>query len=227
MNKTIIAIGDIHLPFHDRKALERAYQVISKFEKVDAIVQLGDLADFFSYGRWPRKLEVISPKDEYRKAREYAERFWQRLQKIQPKASCYQILGNHDERPLKAILDRAPEFHHIAHDALREFFTFPGVSTQPSERDELLLHGILFHHGYRAKLGDHCRHNRQNTVNGHSHTGGVYMERFGDSVIWELNAGYLGDPCSVPMGYTRQRIVAKWTHGIGVIDTLGPRFIPL
>jgi hypothetical protein len=108
-----------------------------------------------------------------------------------------------------------------------KLFEFPGVKTQDSQRAELVLDGIMFMHGYRSKAGDHANHNNLSTVCGHSHRGSVSFLRRGDEVIWELNCGFLGDPSSVPLSYTRQRTVSNWTQGFGVIDKQGPRFIPL
>lgn len=115
-------------------------------------------------------------------------------------------------------------FYKSIHD---ELFSFKGVTTQPSERDELILEGILFMHGFRSKLGDHVYHNQLSTVVGHSHQGGCAYVRKGNKTLWELNCGFIGDPDSVPMSYTRQRTISRWTQGYGIIDKFGPRFVPL
>lgn len=159
------------------------------------------------------------------KARKMAEDFWIEIKDAAPSAKLKQLKGNHDERPSKQLIEKAPEYDFLLKH-IDELFSFGGVWTQKSERDELIMGNILFQHGFRSKLGDHCKHNKMNTVCGHTHKGGVHFERLGKEVIWELNAGYLGDPESLPLSYTKQRKISKWTKGLGIIDKDGPRFIP-
>jgi hypothetical protein len=44
--------------------------------------------------------------------------------------------------------------------------------------------------------------------------------------VYELNAGYLGDPHAKALSYTASKLI-DWTHGFGFIDEFGPRFIQL
>jgi hypothetical protein len=52
------------------------------------------------------------------------------------------------------------------------------------------------------------------------------MENMKDGLLWSMSCGYLADPYQVPLLY-RATKTAKWVHGIGVIDSHGPRFIYL
>ncbi len=226
MHKYLV-LGDAHMPWMDKGAFRWAYE-LAKEEKPTRIVQIGDLFDMFSQGKWARTYDLITPKEEMRQAREQAEEFWRLLQKASPKAECFQITGNHDSRPIKRILEKAPEIAALMD--IRHLWNFPNVKTIHEERQELVLDGICFMHGYRSKLGDHARFNQMKTVTGHSHRGGVvFMPIRGltgrQEMIWELNAGYLGDPSEVPLQYSKQSLT-NWTQGVGLIDKWGPRFIP-
>jgi hypothetical protein len=72
-------------------------------------------------------------------------------------------------------------------------------------------------------------------VTGHLHKGDLRFERIsipkGDRlehrVIWEANAGYLGDPMSLPLRYRPLGRVYKYTKGLFELDDYGPRFVPL
>lgn len=221
--KTILVLGDIHSPFACGKSLKRVLELATQL-KPTHIVQIGDAYDMFSFSRFPRSSNYITPKDEIEYGRAILEDLWRRLQKASPKAKCFQLMGNHDSRVLKQIIATLPAAESLLD--LRPIFSFKGVETLPSERDELFINGICFMHGFRSKLGDHAVHNAQSTVCGHSHQGGVVYRRLGDKIIWELNAGYLADANSEALSYTRQRRISNWTLGCGYIDGLGPRFIP-
>lgn len=212
------------MPYMHRGAFTRILDWLKDEGKsVTDIVQVGDLYDLFSFSKYPRSLNVGTPKDEILQGRAMAEEFWRLLQKRCPKATCYQLLGNHDERPAKRILEKAPELEALID--IKHLWEFKGVKTIHDPREELMLDGIYFQHGFRSKLGDHAKFNQASTVCGHSHVGGVVFFPLRDKILFELNAGYLaGD--EEPMRYTRQSLT-RWTHGFGIIDALGPRFVPI
>lgn len=224
--KRYLIIGDVHFPFHCKTTLAAICKAVAKI-KPDYIIQVGDLYDQFAFSRFPRSLNGLSPKQELTRARSEAIRFWDHLTRLAPKATCYQLIGNHDERAWARVYSAAPEIESILAEPMKELYSFDGVETLPSQRDELILNGICFSHGFRTKLGDHARENGMPTVVGHSHTGGVVYLRLKKKVIWELNAGFCANPHSAALSYTRQRQFSKWTQGYGVIDEFGPRFVPL
>lgn len=191
------------------------------------IVQLGDLYDFYSFSRFPRTHNLMTPLQEVEQGRKEAEAFWRDIRKAAgPKAECYQLIGNHDARPAKRVLEKAPELGHLVERGLSGLWDFKDVTTMPSDREELVLSGIVFHHGWR-KHGDHVKHNHQSTVVGHLHTGGTVFVAIKGETLFELNAGYIANPLAVPMSYGAQKRFRKETQGVGWIDDLGPRFIPL
>lgn len=189
-------------------------------------MQLGDLYDLYSYSRFARSQNLTTPQKEMAFGRAKAEDFWAALQKASPGAECWQVIGNHDSRPFKRISELAPEFEHIVAKGLEGFWHFPGVQTQPSEKNELILDGICFMHGYRQH-GTHVTYNLMPTVVGHTHVGGVVYHRIKGRTIWELNCGFIADRTSIPMSYTQQSKISRLTEGVGFIDDYGPRFIPL
>jgi predicted phosphodiesterase len=222
-DKKILVVGDMHAPFACTKTLSKIYE-IAKDEKPDFIVQLGDLYDFFCFSRYARSMDWMLPGEELAEGRAQAEEFWKTIKKAAPKAQCFQILGNHDERPVKRVLEKAPELEAIA--KVHDYFKFPGVRTLKDAREELVIGDILFHHGYLSGKGQHKRKNGMKFVGGHSHLGYVDYEVLAGKVLWELNAGYVGDPTSPVFAYTPQKANFK-TRGVGLIDKYGPRFICL
>lgn len=220
----VLCLGDTHFPFAQRKALEWAYRLADK-HKPTHVVQMGDLLDQFAFSRYPKVLKT-DPETELANGRAAAEKMWARFKGL----SCFQLMGNHDDRILKKALAAAPELASLVGQSLRALYTFPGVKTVLDGREELILriHGreVAFQHGHRSRPGSHAAYNRLSTVVGHSHTGSVTYFPSAPGIIWELNAGFLGDLSSPAFGYHAQKRFHTTTLGVGLIDEEGPRFIP-
>lgn len=219
---TFVCLGDTHHPFCDPKALERVYQIIEQV-KPTVIIQMGDLHDMLSWSKFPTSQLHFTAKGEIERSFADAEAMWKRIRAIAPKAKCYQLRGNHDIRPFKRVLEVAPALEVFIE--LDRFYKFEGVELIGDHREELIIDGIAFIHGYRTRLGDHANYMMHNAVVGHSHRGGVAFKQIRGKTLWELNCGFLADPSSKGLSYTPQKIT-DWTQGVGIIDSLGPRFVP-
>lgn len=221
--ESTVIFGDTHFPFIHEPSLNKALEIIGQI-KPKYVVQVGDLYDMLAHSKFPRSLNTYTPLQEMELGRKMAAEMWASVRKISPKSECHQILGNHDIRPMKRIIEAYPEAE-IFMD-FEKWFKFDGVTSHMDIRKELNLGGILYIHGHRSKLGEHMEFFRRCVVHGHSHKGGVYYKNMGDSILWELDAGYLGDPESKALSYTPTKHTHS-THGLGVIDEYGPRFIAL
>lgn len=222
----VVVIGDLHFPYVDRPALKWALRII-KQEKPTHVVQIGDIYDCYWFSKYPKKFIKLNPDQEVTKARRMAKEFWHLVQENSPKARCYQILGNHDDRPMKRVAELMPELSSFF--TFKNLYEFHNVNTNLDSRleVELKINGekILFHHGHRSQLGAHMRFYQQSTVVGHSHRGGVVYQKLDKRVIYEMNCGFLGDQNAGPLQYGPQAR-KNWTLGLGIIDSLGPRFVP-
>lgn len=186
---------------------------------------MGDLYDLYSFSRFARSHDVMTPKQEMTDARIGAEEFWTMVKKRLPKSSLYQIIGNHDARPAARMMEKFPEIASLID--LTHYWKFDGVNTISDPKEPLILEDIIFTHGFLSKLGEHMKYfGGRNTVCGHSHRGGVFYLNTGNGIRWELNAGYLADPDSAALSYRPTRF-NHWTLGYGIIDEHGPRFCPL
>lgn len=188
------------------------------------VIQIGDLFDCYSQSSFAKSM-VMTPEDEFIQARIEAEIFWDRIQTICPNARCYQLLGNHEMRLKKKIRSMLPEMEHMFN--VNKIFDFCNVHTVYDEREPLIIRGINFVHGWKCGLnnGSHAKYINGPIVVGHTHTGGVWFG--GSNNLWELNVGYLADESSYALGYTPLKKYTNWTHGFGIIDDMGPRFIRL
>jgi hypothetical protein len=137
------------------------------------------------------------------------------------------MLGNHDIRPMKRVLETYPEAEDWIKEKLKALFSYEGVKTVFDPREELFLTSqIIVFHGYRTKLGDHRDYTLFSTCNGHSHVGGVVFRKVRGVILFELNSGFAGDPEAKGLTYTPQRIT-NWTSGFAVINKYGPQFVPI
>ena len=225
IKSSILVIGDTHFPFVNKDCLESIYKFNKKMQP-DFIVQVGDLYDLYAHSKFPRSQNIYKPEEEEREGRIGAAKMWEQLKKDNPKAKCFQLWGNHDLRPAKRVLESLPAMEHVVKRYYKELMSFDGVTTIEDYRQELIIDGIVFHHGYRSQLGSHRDHVLRNFVCGHSHKGGVVYKRLRDEVIWELNAGFVGDADSKVLAYTAQKIHDQ-TLGWGFIDEYGPRFVSM
>lgn len=230
MRRRGIFFGDIHFPFHQKEVLSIALYLAIK-GKYDYVCQLGDLYDWYSAAKFPRSLNAFTPKQEKQWSRYYAEIFWGFFQNYLPDAEKYQIRGNHDARPEKRVIERAPEFEMDIEQSIVDHYTFDGVKTVFDPREELYIDDICVIHGYLSGLtGKHAEFNLKNIVCGHTHRGNITFirkEGHDGGTIFEANAGYLANPYSKGLGYPMQKRATKWTWGLLEVDKMGPKFIPL
>lgn len=220
--KRTFIFGDIHFPFHHPVALAVAMYYCIKW-KPEVIVQVGDLRDWYSSSRFTRKVNLFTPKEEDEKATYLSDLFWETLIKHLPKAEKWQLMGNHDIRPIKRVEENCSELTDDIIERVQERYTFDGVKTVYDPTEELDLYGVRFIHGYR-NLGDHVAFNQMPIVCGHTHRGGFLTLPMHDKIAWELNAGYLANPEHPALRYTMQKKATRWTHGFATIDEDGPRF---
>lgn len=219
-----VVLGDVHLPWGDPKALQTAATIVLDL-KPSHIVQIGDLVDAYFASRYPKTFK-LTPQQEYALANKQGAKLWRSLQLASPKSKCWQLWGNHCERVFKKLADKVPELTGIVE--LPGFMQFEGVTTTTDARDALTLklgsQSVTFIHGYLSKLGDHCKKYQTNIVCGHSHRPGIVYERAGEQLIWEANAGYLGDETAPVFKYGESNR-KNWGRGVLVIDDNGPRFV--
>ena len=224
--KPILAIGGTHFPAVHHTAMEKMFSIISELPAFGHIVQLGDLYDQFSQSSFPKNPNYITPREETEISRVMAEEFWDRMTKMFPRAKKWQLVGNHGKpRIIKKVMAAAPECLHLL--SIDQLWEFNGVETIPSYQDHLTINGINFIHGWSSRPGFHRDYFEDDVVNTHTHRGHVLPKKLRDRIITELNVGYLADPFHPFLQYRPMRKIEKWTHGFGIIDELGPRFVPL
>jgi predicted phosphodiesterase len=221
---TIASISDIHWPFPCQRVLDKFYSRL-EVRQPEWVILNGDAWDMYSHTKFPRSHNLFTPREEHELAREQNETFWKEVKKRSPESRCVQMLGNHDVRPFKRVLEVYPAIEDWVGEILRRTFTFDGVKTIYDPREELILGSIAIFHGYRSQLGAHRDYTLMNCINGHTHLGGTVFKQVRGKTIWELNSGFAGDPYAKGLTYTPQKL-SHWTAGFGEVDPDGPRFVP-
>ena len=215
MSKVFI-ISDIHFPFHNKKAYKKVLEHIKR-EKPDSVIQIGDLLDQYVFSKYSKNV-AITPQLDIVKGLKQAQDMWVQIKKLVPKAKLYQILGNHDLRLAKRISERIPELAEIySHD---HFYKFPGVVVMKSDRDFLIIDGVVYCHGWLSKSIDHAKHFNRPTVHGHRHRPAIET----DGRLWSMDVGYLADVKSIPLSYTASKY-SRWNLASGVVENGKPRLI--
>lgn len=217
-----LCIPDLHFPWAS-DALSAIYAMIPVL-KPKRIIQLGDLYDMFSYSKFPRSKMIILPQDEISAARRMAENMWSIIKSHAPDAELIQLLGNHDVRPMKRVIEsNASELE--AFMDFKSLYRFEGVHTVYDTREMVIYDNINFTHGHLSH-GTHRTSFKSHVVHGHTHNGRLTTGWVEGKFLFELDCGFLGNPSAVCFEYTPKKIT-NWHLGFGFISELGPQFIPL
>lgn len=220
----ILCWPDSHYPFVNKEAEQKMIKFAIE-NQPDYIIQIGDMLDFYSASKFPRSQNVYTPKEEERLGIEMATNAWKQLREGCPKAKCYQLMGNHDVRPLKRTLESLPIAEHWMEAYFKQLFTFEGVETVFDTRQELEIDGILFTHGFLSP-GTHKDYYLKNVIHGHDHKLYVQHRRIHGQNIFEMSCGFLGDVEAKALSYTPSKL-ANFQLGFGWVDQWGARTIHL
>jgi predicted MPP superfamily phosphohydrolase len=221
----IFIIPDQHFPFVNKKNLKSLIAAV-KEHKPNYIVNVGDTYDQYNFSRFARSLDIMTPQQELLLGRKMAEKMWRDIQAASPKARCFQLSGNHEDRIRKRVMEKLPEIESLVENPIRQLTEFPGVEQLGSSRSELEINGVIFTHGWFTKPGDHAKYYLKSVVHGHTHKGNVTYVACAGKTLFELDCGYIADPDTIPLEYTPTK-TSRWNPGYGFIDKNGPRFIPL
>lgn len=220
----VFVLPDLHCPWHDEEALKVIYQDIKKY-KPTIVVQLGDALDLYSFSKYARSHNLLTPDEELKKGKKDLEKMWAKIRSIAPRARCFQLLGNHELRAVKRLYETCPALESLF--SMDDVFAYKGVTVLKNEHDELVIDGVHYIHGYLSGVGGHLRKLGVNIVSGHSHRPYVHWENLQGGSKFELNAGYLGDP-SAPVFKYGMANKHNWLRAYGTVDRdKGPQVVIL
>lgn len=196
----------------------KEFKAEHKRSPITHVVQVGDLLDQYVFSNYSRS-PGITPKIDIEGGLKMAGQMWADLKKIAPQALCYQLLGNHCVRLNKRIAERIPELAEFF--GTKDLYQFEGVKVMKSDRDFLVIDGVVYCHGWLSKSLDHAKYFGRPTVHGHRHRMAIETD---SPRIWSMDIGYLADRNALPLQYTQSKF-SKWTLGCGVVEDGKPRLI--
>lgn len=148
-NKVIGVLNDIHIPYHDPKALEIALKHL-KYRGVDCILLNGDIADCYSISRWIKDPKNRNLKREY----DLTRAFLAELRAKFPKVDIVFKLGNHEERHQHYIWQNAYELWQVEQLTLPELLKCRDLRIEVVEDKRIIQAGRLnILHGHEIRMG--------------------------------------------------------------------------
>jgi predicted phosphodiesterase len=214
MSKVLI-VSDLHFPFHHKPSYKKLMRMLIK-EKPTHVVQIGDVLDQYVFSKYSKDPGI----SDVERGLKDAQEFWEQVRKYCPRALRIQILGNHDLRLSKRISERMPELSSFF--SHKDLYKFKGVTMMSSDRDYVVIDGVVYCHGWLSHSIDHAKFFNKPCVHGHRHRPAI--ETYGK--LWSMDTGYMADPASKPLSYTMSKFT-KWTHACGIVEDGKPRLILL
>lgn len=214
-----LLLSDIHIPFHDRKALEAAVEV-GKREAANVVVLNGDALDFHAVSRYDHDGSKLT----YQMEIEGAKKFVRWIRNQFPKARIIFKEGNHEERLERYILSRAPALFGLENVTLRSLVGLDGVGAEHvGEQRVIRLGKLRIIHGHEYGGGVNAPVNaarwlllraRRSAIMGHLHHTSYQPETDIDGE--QRGAWSLGCLCGLHPRY--RRLAQRWNHGFAVVS---------
>ena len=208
----VLVISDLHVPFHHDKALTLAIEEGHKHD-CNVILINGDFMDFHGVGHWRTDPRTIDFWGDIKTGVGVLE--W--LRDEFPKARIIFKEGNHDERWLNYLIDRAPVLLDVPGVSLPGLLHFEELNIEHvKDKRPVRLGKLNVVHGHeyrflfspvntarglflRANVHALCGHMHKNSAHSEPNLEGKSISTWSVGCLCDLRPGY--DP------------LAKWQHG--------------
>lgn len=212
----VFVLSDLHIPYEDKETLSNVFDCLADAQP-QYIVLLGDVLDCYSISRFCKRPDrVRNLQDEinifYTMMRE--------LKKELPKTEIHYVLGNHENRLEKLVLDNPGLFglkalHPEQLFRLDELGIFYH-KTKVKINDFIYYHGdvVRKNAGYSAKA-EYEDHKMNDGVSGHTHRLSSYYSTYEQKPGQWFENGCL---CKIEPDYLNDPDKANWQHGFTIID---------
>jgi predicted phosphodiesterase len=213
---SVLVMSDIHVPYHDERALEAAIEHGIK-RKADIIVLNGDIIDCAALSRHEKSPEQrMGLTGEIERTRELMAL----LRSTFPDAQIIYNEGNHEQRLPRYISAHAPELWNLAQLDMRSLLHLPQHNIQWLASMQSLLLGelhVIHGHEYRNSGINVARTvyiaAASNVLMGHHHRSQEYTHRtIGNKVMGVWSTGCL---CQLSQPWL---IHNQWIHGFAHIE---------
>ena len=220
--RRVLILSDIHVPFHDSKAIEKAVKYGIENGATDVYIN-GDFLDFYSLSNFAKDPNERNLNDELETGKKLLDYL---REKLNPGTVWFKV-GNHEDRFDRYLKTKAPELIGVARYNLRDLFEAYDYGVEFVESWRVVKFGdIVGVHGHEVGKGSggvqparwlQLRTNRS-AFCGHFHKSDTYTSRdiLGEPTITHA----LGCLCELQPDYLVRN---NWNHGAGfvVIDERG------
>ena len=169
--KKVGILSDIHVPYHSVSALTCAIKHL-KEEKIDCLVLLGDVFDFYSISRHEKEKDMR----DFPREIEMARNFLQKVRDLFPTIPIYYKMGNHENRWQRYLNEQAEEFSQLHEMQFEQFFRLDKLNIiYVPDWQGIELADLLLLHGHEVMAGgmnpSQSTFNKTfcNTIIGHVH----------------------------------------------------------
>ena len=209
-NGTVVIASDIHIPFQDDAAV-RSFVKYCKEKQPEVVVLNGDVLDMFMLSRFT-KGEGRNPLEEMM----MCQGFLDSLRKAVPNADIYYVIGNHENRLEKYVLNKAPELASLIEDVFTIIKTSDykvrGCASVTFNDNFVCKHGTYIGNKSGLSAIKEMENSYMSGATGHVHRGIVYRARkAGRKFIW-IETGCL---CSLNPEYC---VLPNWCQGFATVE---------
>jgi len=217
-SKHAVIIPDLHVPYHDEKAVSLVEQYI-KNTKPDALYQIGDFYDFYSISRFDKDPKRI---DSLQDELDVGYSIWKRFRDAgKPEMEMHYTEGNHEFR-LRKYLWRHPGINSLRSLKLENATNIKdlGIKFYKNHQECYINKVLIATHGAKddgCKLSQYSGYSAKNTleknaingVSGHSHRLSSHFSRkMGGQLEWHE----MGCLCTLNPDYVKK---PNWQQGFG------------
>jgi predicted phosphodiesterase len=213
---SILVINDIHIPFHDVKALTAALKE-GKRRKVKAVILNGDVIDFYGISRFS-KTQYVSIKAELNLAAD----FFTVLRKYFPSADIIYKTGNHEDRWKVYLWNQSMEIAELESLRLENLLSLNKLRIDFVDDKRVIKVGSAYivhgHELYSSAGAINVARNIRlktldNTIFGHFHkTQEDYQTAISRNMFGSWSIGCL---CGLRPSYMP---LNNWNHGFGILN---------
>jgi len=207
-------LNDIHIPFHDKRALETAINYLIKYEP-DVLYLNGDVGDFYAESKFMRDPKYRDAIIEIRAIKQFLEFVKSKFQTI------YYYEGNHERRWQNYLWQNAPELASLESLNLSSVIGADDLGIEFITNGSLVRAGKLnIIHGNEIQAGGLINVARNklirafdNVIFGHHHFKDERIER---SLSGQpIGAWGVGCLCGLKPEYRR---INNWVHGFATVE---------
>ena len=216
-HQQVFVLSDMHIPFQDEETLANVFDCLVDSQP-ENIVLLGDILDCYSISRFSKR------PDRMRNLQYEIDTFYKMMRELQkhlPNTDIHYVLGNHENRLEKLVLDN-PGLFGLSALTPSKLFRLDDLGIY-YHKTKVKLNNFIYYHGdvvrkdasYTAKA-EYMDHKMQDGVSGHTHRLGSYYSTYEQNTSAWFENGCL---CKIEPDYINDPDKANWQHGFTVVDS--------